>query len=168
MKDSIFIALSFLLILLLQTTVFPMFVSYQYKPDLFLILILWTWSRTGLIGGAVFAFISGLVVESFSGAPSGLFAGIYLVVFLLLVFLDSIFEMHSQWLNAIVLFCACLVAGYIVLLVSWFAIPFEFGWDFLKWPFLKALSTSLFSVILVPILDRLWHGYSNLMPARLD
>ena len=67
MKELIFLAIFFLPTLLLQTTIIPLFVDSQYKPDLFLILVFWAAIRITFVPAAVFAFAAGLLTGIFSG-----------------------------------------------------------------------------------------------------
>ncbi len=166
MKELIFLAIFLLPTLLLQTTIIPLFVDSQYKPDLFLILVFWAAIRITFVPAAVFAFATGLLTGIFSGAPPGLFAILYLLIFLPSTYLHSVFELDSHTVNAVTVFCATFVAGQVIIAVTWLKVPIEFGWHLFQWPLLKSLSTALFAVMVVPALDWLWNSYSKLVPAR--
>ncbi|MGO9117616.1 MAG: rod shape-determining protein MreD [Desulfomonilaceae bacterium] len=166
MKELIFLTIFSLPTLLLQTTIIPLLVNSQYKPDLFLILVFWAAIRITFVSAAVFAFTAGLLTDLFSGAPPGLFAILYLLIFLSCAYLHSVFQLDSHAVNAMTVFCASFVAGHMIIAVTWLKVPVEFGWNLFQWPFLKSLSTALFAVMVVPALDWFWNSYSKLVPAR--
>ena len=166
MKELIFLTIFSLPTLLLQTTIVPLFVSFQYKPDLFLILVFWAAIRITFVFAAVFAFTAGMLTDLFSGAPPGLFAILYLLIFLSSAYLHSVFQLDSHAVNVMTVFCASFVAGYMIIAVTWLKVPIDFGWNLFQLPLLKALSTALFAVMVVPALDWLWNSYSKLVPAR--
>ena len=166
MKELIFLTIFSFPTLLLQTTIIPLFVDSQYKPDLFLILVFWAAIRITFVPAAVFAFAAGLLTGLFSGAPPGLFAILYLLIFLSSNYLHSVFELDSHAVNAMTVFCATFVVGQVIIAVTWLKVPIEFGWHLFQWPLLKSISTALFAVMVVPALDWLWNSYSKLVPAR--
>jgi len=166
LKELIFLTIFSFPTLLLQTTIIPLFVDSQYKPDLFLILVFWAAIRITFVPAAVFAFAAGLLTGLFSGAPPGLFAILYLLIFLSSTYLHSVFELDSHTVNAMTVFCATFVVGQVIIAVTWLKVPIEFGWHLFQWPLLKSLSTALFAVMVVPALDWLWNSYSKLVPAR--
>ncbi len=152
--------------LLVQTTIIGKFINVGYKPDFFLILVFWAAIRISFIAASLFAFIVGLLMDLFSGAPLGLFAIIYQMVFLSSAYLHSVFQMENHGARAMSIFCATAGSGCIVLLVRMLEGPNEFGWNTVLWLLLKALVAALFSVALIPVIDWLWNGYSKLVPAR--
>jgi rod shape-determining protein MreD len=166
MRDLIFITVFSFPILIVQTTIIGQFISVSYKPDFFLILVFWAAIRLSFIVASVFAFIVGLLMDLFSGAPLGLFAIIYQMVFLSSAYLHSVFQMENHAARAMSIFCAMAGSGCIVLLVRMLTSPNEFGWNIVQWLLLKAIITALFSVPLIPTLDWLWNGYTKLVPAR--
>lgn len=166
MRDLIFITVFSFPVLLVQTTIIGQFINIGYKPDFFLILVFWSAIRISVIAASVFAFIAGLLMDLFSGAPLGLFAVIYQLVFLSSAYLHSIFQMENHAARAMSIFCAMVGSGCIVLLVRMLTGPNEFGWNIVQWLLLKAIIAALFSIALIPVLDWLWNGYSKLVPAR--
>ncbi len=166
MRDLIFLTIFSLPTLIVQTTILPLVLNSQYKPDLFLILVFWAAVRIAFVSAAVFAFMAGLLMDVFSGSPPGLFAMLYALIFLSCAYLHSVFEMDSHALNAVTIFCATFITGIIVLTVNWLRIPVEFGSNLFQWPFLKSLTTALFGIMLFPALDWFWNSYSKLIPAR--
>lgn len=166
MRDLIFITVFSLPLLLVQTTIIGQFINVSYKPDFFLILVFWAAMRMSFIAASVFSFMAGLLMDLFSGAPLGLFAIIYQMVFLSSAYLHSVFQMENHAARAMSIFCAMAGSGCIVLLVRMLSGPNEFGWNIVQWLLLKAIVAALFSVALIPGLDWLWTGYSKLVPER--
>ncbi len=58
--------------ILLQTTVFPAVVGEGFTPDFTRGLVIWLAITGTPKGGLYYSFLSGLVVDTFSGAPPGL------------------------------------------------------------------------------------------------
>lgn len=166
MRDLIFITVFSFPMLLVQTTIIGQFINVSYKPDFFLILVFWAAIRISFGAASIFAFTAGLLMDLFSGAPLGLFAVIYQMVFLSSAYLHSVFQMENHAGRAMIVFCAMAGSGCIVLLATMLTVPNEFGWNIVLWLLLKAIVTALFSVALIPALDWLWNGYTKLVPAR--
>lgn len=76
--------LSAYLLALFQTAVTGELLPNYLKPDLMLIMITYLGISPPLIKGAVLAFFCGLLYETFSGSPFGLFLFIYLSIFFLI------------------------------------------------------------------------------------
>ncbi|MDW7709283.1 MAG: rod shape-determining protein MreD [Deferrisomatales bacterium] len=57
--------------LALQTTLFPLFLTDPWRPDLTRALVLWVALTGAPRGGAVLAFSAGLLLDAASGAPLG-------------------------------------------------------------------------------------------------
>jgi len=166
LRDLIFITILSFPMLLVQTSIVGHVINVGYKPDFFLILVFWAAIRITFIAAAVFAFVAGLLMDLFSGAPHGLFATIYLLFLLASAYLHSVFQMENHAARAVSIFCAMIGSGCVVLLVRILAGPTEFGWNTAQWLLLKAVITAIFSVALVPMLDWLWNGYSKLVATR--
>ncbi len=166
MRDLIFITVFSFPMLLIQTTIIGQFINVSYKPDFFLMLVFWAAMRMSFVTASVFAFIAGLLMDLFSGAPLGLFAIIYQMVFLSSVYLHSVFQMENHVARAMTIFCAMAGSGCVIISVRMLTGPGEFGWNMIQWLLLKAIIGAFFSVALIPTLDWLWNGYSKLVPAR--
>ena len=69
------------LLTLLQSAVISELLPNFVKPDLMLILITYVGTSPLLVTGAILAFFCGLLQETFSGSPQGLFLFIYLSIF---------------------------------------------------------------------------------------
>jgi len=66
---------------LFQSTVINELLPNFLKPDLMLILITYVGASPLLVAGAILVFFCGLLQETFSGSPPGLFLFIYLSIF---------------------------------------------------------------------------------------
>jgi rod shape-determining protein MreD len=76
----IFLLTAFLLTLLESTLVSLIFPSYL-KPDLMILLVIFLGISFPLLPGALLIFLCGLLYDTFSGGPFGLFAFVYLCIF---------------------------------------------------------------------------------------
>jgi len=167
-SEFVFFGFCSLVGLLLQSTTMGLFMPADYKPDLFLILVFWAGIRTTFINAAGFAFAAGLIMDLFSGAPIGLFATIYCIIFISCGYLHAVFQMDGLAARAITVLGATVVSGCIVLLARRLAGTIDLDWNFVQWVLLKALTTGLLSLVAIPLLDRLWNGYSQFVGVRID
>jgi len=149
--------------LVLQTTSWGFLVPAAYKPDLALILVLWVSLRMTFAIGAGFAFAIGLATDMLSGSPTGLFALIYCVLFATCGFLHSTFRIDALSGKAVTVFGSTLAAGGIVFLVRWLSGPFELGWSVSQWVLLKSVVAAMASLVVFPVVDRVWAGFSRLV-----
>jgi rod shape-determining protein MreD len=149
--------------LVLQTTSWGFLVPAAYKPDLILILVLWVSLRMTFAIGAGFAFAVGLAIDVLSGSPTGLFALIYCLLFVTCGYLHSTFRIDVLSGKAVTVFGATLAAGGIVFLVRWLSGPFELGWSVSQWVLLKSLVAAMASLVVFPVVDRMWAGFSRLV-----
>ncbi len=81
MRGHIVWSLALGLAILLQTTVFPAVVGEGFTPDFTRGLVIWLAITGTPKGGLYYSFLSGLVVDTFSGAPPGLTAILRVVLF---------------------------------------------------------------------------------------
>jgi len=75
---------------LLQSTVISEFFPSFLKPDLMIIFITYLGTSPSLFFGASLAFFCGVLYDTFTGSPFGLFSLIYLNLFFLIKFLGKI------------------------------------------------------------------------------
>ena len=113
-----------------------------------------------------FAFIAGILVDILSGAPTGLFALIYCVSYVMCDVADSTFEIDRPVGRALTTFGVTVLAGGTVLLTRWLTGPAGAGMHTMAWIFAKSLITGLTSLVLFPVLDRSWAGCSKLVGVR--
>lgn len=166
MKDLIFLALCGILCLVIQVTSMSFFVSADYKPDLFMILVFWASLRTAFVSSAIFAFTAGFAVDLYSASPQGLFAVIYCLVFLCCAYLNSIAQIDSPLGRTTTVLTATLVAGLLVASLREIVGPVGLGWNAFQWLFLKSVLTSLATLIVFPLMDWSWSAYLRLAGIR--
>jgi rod shape-determining protein MreD len=152
--------------IVIQTTFSGALIDAEYKPDLMLILVTWASFRVQFLSGVALAFCGGLLMDLFSGSPSGLFSVMYCLLVLVFGYVDSKFQVDSNASKAIMVFAASIAVGCMVLIMRWVAGQVEIGWNVGQWIILKAGVTAMTSLILFLILDSFWSGYSRLVGTR--
>ena len=166
MKDVLFVLVIGLAAIVLQTTFLSFAVGNDYKPDLILIFIVWASTRIQFLAAVGLAFFGGLVVDLFSGSPSGLFSITYCVMILTIGYMDSKFQVESNSAKAIMVFVSSLAVGCIIMIMRRAAGPVEFVWSVGQWIIFKSGITGLVSLMIFPALDTIWSGYSRLVGTR--
>jgi len=164
--EVLFMALAALIALTLQTTSFGFMIRAAYKPELIMILVIWASLRITFLPGVGFAFAAGIVVDTLSGSPPGLFAVIYSAALVACGYFNATFDIDSQPGRAMTIFVATLASGFLVMLTRWLEGPVEFGWLAVKFILLKSLVTGATALVVIPVLDRLWAGFSRLAGVR--
>jgi rod shape-determining protein MreD len=84
MRRFIILLLSAYLLAIFQSAVTSELLPNFIKPDLMLILVTYLGVSPFLMTGAILVFFCGLLYETFSGSPFGLFLFIYLSIFFLI------------------------------------------------------------------------------------
>jgi len=163
LRNVLFLVVIGMAAFVLQTTSWGFLVPAAYKPDLALILVLWVSLRMTFAIGAGFAFAVGLATDMLSGSPTGLFALIYCVLFATCGFLHSTFRIDALSGKAVTVFGSTLAAGGIVFFVRWLSGPFELGWSVSQWVLLKSVFAAMASLVVFPVVDRVWAGFSRLV-----
>lgn len=152
--------------LFLQTTSLDYFFTAQYKPDLMLILVAWAGLRMTLATGMFFAFVAGILADSLSGSPTGLFALIYCLVFVGCGYVNANFDIHTLSGYFTTLFVATIFGAGMVLLLRLSTGPIGFGPASARWILLRSLITGIAAIFLIPFVDRLRDSYSRLVGSR--
>lgn len=152
--------------LVIQTTLLGLLFGSEYKPDLMLILVSWASLRVQFFVGVGLAFWGGLLMDLFSGAPSGLFSTMYCILLLFFGYADSRFQVDTNGAKAIMVFAASLVVGCMVLIMRRLAGPVELGWNAGQWILIKSGTTAITSLLIFPMLDGFWSAYSRLVGTR--
>lgn len=80
---TLFLLVLGIFFLILQTTVFPLLPAWMGTPDFLFLFIVFIATHLGLSQGVILVFGFGLLIDIFSG----LFLGVYPVIYLLLFFL---------------------------------------------------------------------------------
>jgi len=166
LREILFISVAGMTVMVLQTISGGLVIPAEYKPDLMLILVLWAAVRSSLLIGLGFAFISGLFLDLFSGAPAGLFALINCLVFVATGSLNSRFAMDRVSARTISVFGASLLAALLVVSLRWATGPVELGARTMQWIVAKSAISALASLLLFPVLDKFWTGYCRIIGAR--
>jgi len=112
----IFLLTAFLLALLESTLVSLIFPSYL-KPDLMILLVVFLGISFPLLPGALLVFFCGLLYDTFSGGPLGLFAFVYLCIFFSLKVLAKILILGETLLFRIILVAVLMSLQSVLLMV---------------------------------------------------
>jgi rod shape-determining protein MreD len=155
-----------LVVVVLQNNSLGFVLSAAYKPDLILIVVLWAGLRTNPIPGMFFAFSLGILADLLSGSPTGLFAVIYCVVYVVCGFLNATLDIDRPAVRSAAAFGACLLAAAAVVIMRWLSGPVGFGKEAAQWVFAKSLITGLACLIVFPVVDRFWMGYCRIVGVR--
>ncbi|MDQ7783220.1 MAG: rod shape-determining protein MreD [Desulfomonilaceae bacterium] len=166
MRVFTFIVLGCLVVVIVQVASIGFVVPAAYKPDIMLILVVWAGIRLEAVPGIVLAFFGGIVVDIFSGSPTGLFALVYCLTFVASGSANSTFDIDTPVGRALVVFVAALLTGVFVVLTRWFAGPLGAGTYAVPAALAKSLITGLTSLAVFPLLDRSWAGYEKLVGER--
>ncbi|MGO9569471.1 MAG: hypothetical protein ACLP5H_18215, partial [Desulfomonilaceae bacterium] len=78
-------------------------------------------------------------------------------------FLHSTFRIDVLSGKVVTVFGSTLAAGGIVIFVRWLSGPFELGWSVSHWILLKSVVAATAALIVFPVVDRVWSGYSRLV-----
>jgi rod shape-determining protein MreD len=165
-KDLVFLALCGTVCLVIQVTSMSFFVSADYKPDLFMILVFWASLRTAFMSSAIFAFAAGFAVDLYSASPQGLFPVIYCLAFLSGAYLNSIAQIDSPLGRTSTVLAATLAAGFLVAFLRQIVGPAGLGWHAFQWLFVKSVLTGLATLIVFPLMDWSWAAYLRLAGIR--
>ena len=95
------------------------FAQQGIRPDLVLILVLYLGTRPEIErgAGAVLVSLLGYFCAAFSGGPFGLYAFVYLFFFVSIGLLKNVFDLHSIYLQILlVVFCSILEGGLVFML----------------------------------------------------
>lgn len=165
MKDFIFCVvvgwLSFVVESSILGNIFPM----EFKPDLTLLIVVWIGLKRAYVPGVIAVFLLGVGEDLLSGAPLGLFPVIYLAVFMFSVYVSVNFDVDQLGAGLSVALLACSVSFSLIFLARWLIGQISFEPQIIKIVILKTILSSLSLIILKPVLDGAWKGYSRLMGA---
>ncbi|MBI4963932.1 MAG: rod shape-determining protein MreD [Desulfomonile tiedjei] len=166
MREIVFLFAVGIVALTLQTTSLGFLVPSAYKPDLILALVVWAGLRVTFVPGVGFAFLVGLVMDTLSGSPAGLFALVYCLAFVASGYVDSVVPIDDPVGWAVTVFLASAVAGFLVLMTRWLAGPVEFSAHTFVWILVRSLVTAGAAVAAFLCLDKIWAGYSRIIGER--
>lgn len=166
MKAGVFLLVLGFLVVVIQTAPFGSKISFDLKPDIALILVVWAGLRVPLVPGLGFAFTVGLLMGLLSGAPEALFALVYSLVLVACGNLNARVHIDSFLGRGWTVFGASIACAGAVLLVRWSEGPLDFGRHAAGWIFMKSLATALVSLAVFPLVEWSWAGYSRLVGER--
>jgi len=124
MRHFFLLLLSAYLLSLLQSAAISELLPNALKPDLMVILITYLGTSPLLISGGILVFFSGLLSETFSGSPAGLFPFIYLSIFFLLKLLAKFLILGKTITFRMILVALAMIfqASLITFLPSWLGV----------------------------------------------
>ncbi|MEW6350005.1 MAG: hypothetical protein AB1646_13140 [Thermodesulfobacteriota bacterium] len=163
MREVLFVAVVGVVVLGIQVSRFGLQMPAAYKPDLMLVTVVWSSLRVRYATGAGYAFVAGLLVSLFSGAPTALFSLVYCLVFGLSGYVNSTFQVDRPLGWALLLFIGAWLGGGVIAAVRLMEVPSTMDWSIITWMMLKATTTVLGGELLMLVLDRLWKSYSRIM-----
>lgn len=166
MIDIVFAVCAGTVVLILQTTSMAFLVSPDYKPDLMLVLVVWAGLRLPFGGGVLFAFFAGVIMDTLSGSPPGLFGLVYSVLFVVCGYLGGIVRIEGQSGRGVLVLGGALGAGIAVLLARVFRGPVGFGWHVVGWLAAKSIITTIAALVVFPGIDWAWMTFSRLVGDR--
>jgi rod shape-determining protein MreD len=166
LKDVFFLMMTGVFVLALQCTSLGFVVPSAYKPDLFLVLVVWSSLRVPFLAGVGTAFLGGLSVDLLSGSPAGLFAVIYCSTFIACGFLNSVFQMDTPAGRTLTVFVATLSSAGVVLMVRMLTVSADVGSHSLIWFVEKSAITAGSCLLLFPLMDRFRRAYVSLVGTR--
>jgi rod shape-determining protein MreD len=114
------VSILFLAAIVLQTSVLPVHLSSAFKPDLFLVAMVYLALRGPAVQGALLAWFLGLVKDVFSGLYLGLNAFSFLIIFLVIKSISDLLYAESGELYVVTVSAAtvaCVAADLILLLM---------------------------------------------------
>lgn len=163
MKAALFLLGVGLVLVVIQTAPSSSKLWFGFKPDLLLVVVVWAGLRLPLVSGLGFACAAGILMGLLSGAPPGLFALVYSLVLVTGVNLNARVHLDNMIGRACTIFGATLATAGAILLVRWSEGPLDFGRHAAGWIFMKSFMTALVSLVLFPLVDRLWVRYARLV-----
>lgn len=113
------------LAVVLQTSVLPVHVVSQFKPDLLLVAMVYLALRAPVAQGALMAWALGLIKDVFSGLYLGLNAFSFLIIFLVIKSISDLLYAESGELFVVTVSAASLacVTANVILLVMFTYTP---------------------------------------------
>lgn len=166
MKEAFFLAVAGLLIATGQVTSFAFAAPAIYKPDLMVVMVVWVSVRMSFTAGIIFSFAAGMLMDLLSGSPTGLYAVLYTMIFVLCGYLNATFHVDGPLGRSALSAAAVIFVGVVALLTRRSAGPFEVGPNIVGSIVLKAACTGAAGALLFPLVDRSWGGYLRLLGAR--
>ncbi len=114
------VVLTFCIVILLltfQTTWFPIFPIHRFRPDLLLILTLFLGFLFPPLGGGVFAFAIGYLMDLFSGNGLGFYTFSRPLVFFGAQFFKDRFYLEGFYSQCLFVFIFAMLEGLLILIL---------------------------------------------------
>lgn len=165
MKSVAFFVFAGAFCLVIQCCVLSMIFPMELKPDFTLLLVVWIGLKGEYISGLVSAFALGLMEDLLSGGPLGLFSMLYVLAVIFSSYFRDNFTMESIWAYFAITLLISTVCFGTALLSRWLVGQIEFEPVFIKIIATKAILTCLSLILVKPILDKAWEGYSRIFGA---
>lgn len=165
MNQIIFLIALGSIALIIQSSVFFHVLPSEWRPDLTLIILAWLSTNTHFLIGLFFSFFLGLGLDLMSGAQSGLFALLYLMLYIFFGYLDSYFEVTGVARNYVSIFYASCIIFSTLFVSRALAGDIDLSLHNLYWVLVKSLSTATFSWPTLKALNIIWDEYSKVTGA---
>lgn len=166
MREVLFPILAGIIALGFQTTSLAFAVPTGLKPDLMLVVVVWAAGRISFGIGAPFAFMAGMMMDLFSGSPTGLFAVFYCLVLVCSAYAHATLHIHGYAGPVVLVFCASVVAGATAVAAARVGGPVGLGWSAAGWIALKALITAVTALPAFVLIEWAWRTSSEATTLR--
>ncbi len=142
-----YVLLSFIISLLLETTLFNRLAIYGAKPDFVLILVILISIRKGSMPGQLYGFIGGLLQDCLSYGVLGVRALVKAIIGFASGFLKNKLEENSPLLIMILVFLVTIFSGFL----SAFAQAFFTSYTFLSHEAVRIVVSAGYNALLSPL-----------------
>jgi rod shape-determining protein MreD len=166
MREAIFLLACAVPLIVLQVSCLGFVVPPLYKPDVLLVLVVWSGMRLPMTYALPFAFALGLVVDQFSGSPPGLFGTLYSLIGMVCRFAESGFRVDTRSGRCTLVFFAMMFCAVGVFMSRWIYGPLEVGTAVAGWMAAKIVLTTVVSLVVFPVLDKVRWNYLRLVGER--
>jgi len=140
-----------ILLLILQTSLLISLPEWLGRPDPLFVLIVFAATRLDLAHGAIVLLLLGLVMDIFSGVFLGLYPIVYLLLFFVLHSLSRRLVIHEMVHQIpLVLSCYLFVNGLIFIIATMLAPENDLAWNWKK-ILLQMLLLAVISLVLFPL-----------------
>jgi len=144
------------ILLLIQAMVKTLFPEVQVVPDMALICVMYFGVYQTGVAGLLSSFVLGYLADATSGAPDGLMASSYCMVFILVRLLGRTFYMRSRWFQIILVgVMTSFWRGSCYALLTWFPGGMEYAALVFSDFIYRILVNILFAPIIFSILFRI-------------
>jgi rod shape-determining protein MreD len=165
LRELLFVLFTGWVSLVIQCCILNSIFSMEIKPDLTLLVVVWTGLNGDYLSGLISAFLLGLTQDLLSGSPLGLFSSIYVAAIIFSGYVRDNFHVESLGTSLIITLLISLVCFCLVFISRWFIGQITFEPVIIKIVLIKTILTSLGLIIVKPMLDNAWKGYSRIVGA---